>query len=37
MSNWKSGHLLARSTILSGDDLFTIRSHMTQVDLGVKS
>jgi hypothetical protein len=37
LSNWESGRLLTRSAILSGDGVFTIRSNMTQVDLGVKS
>ncbi|MOA11292.1 Gamma-glutamyl phosphate reductase [compost metagenome] len=36
LSNWESGRLFARSAILSGDGVFTIRSRMTQVDLGVK-
>jgi len=36
LSNWESGRLFARSAILSGDGVFTIRSRMTQVDLSVK-
>ncbi|MCY1182861.1 hypothetical protein D9M73_234400 [compost metagenome] len=36
LSNWESGRLFARSAILSGDGVFTIRSRMTQIDLGVK-
>jgi len=36
LSNWESGRLFARSAILSGDGVFTIRSRMTQTDLGVK-
>lgn len=36
LSNWESGRLFARSAILSGDGVFTVRSRMTQVDLSVK-
>jgi glutamate-5-semialdehyde dehydrogenase len=36
LSNWESGRLFARSAILSGDGVFTVRSRMTQVDLTVK-
>ncbi|MEH6482774.1 MULTISPECIES: aldehyde dehydrogenase family protein [Pseudomonas] len=36
LSNWENGRLFARSAILSGDGVFTIRSRMTQTDLGVK-
>jgi glutamate-5-semialdehyde dehydrogenase len=36
LSNWESGRLFARSAILSGDGVFTIRSRMTQTDLSVK-
>jgi glutamate-5-semialdehyde dehydrogenase len=36
LSNWESGRLFARSAILSGDGVFTIRSRMTQIDLSVK-
>lgn len=36
LSNWESGRLFARSAILSGDGVFTIRSRMTQYDLTVK-
>ena len=36
LSNWESGRLFARSAILSGDGVFTVRSRMTQIDLGVK-
>lgn len=36
LSNWENGRLFARSAILSGDGVFTIRSRMTQNDLSVK-
>jgi glutamate-5-semialdehyde dehydrogenase len=36
LSNWESGRLFARSAILSGDGVFTVRSRMTQADLSVK-
>ncbi|RLU07879.1 glutamate-5-semialdehyde dehydrogenase, partial [Pseudomonas prosekii] len=36
LSNWESGRLFARSAILSGDGVFTVRSRMTQTDLSVK-
>ncbi|MHC8407730.1 aldehyde dehydrogenase family protein [Pseudomonas sp. TMB3-21] len=36
LSNWESGRLFARSAILSGDGVFTIRSRMRQTDLSVK-
>lgn len=36
LSNWESGRLFARSAILSGDGVFTVRSRMTQTDLTVK-
>ena len=36
LSNWESGRLFARSAILSGDGVFTLRSRMTQIDLTVK-
>ncbi|MEN2393711.1 aldehyde dehydrogenase family protein [Pseudomonas halotolerans] len=36
LSNWENGRLFARSAILSGDGVFTIRSRMTQIDLTVK-
>lgn len=36
LSNWESGRLFARSAILSGDGVFTIRSRMTQTELSVK-
>jgi glutamate-5-semialdehyde dehydrogenase len=36
LSNWESGRLFARSAILSGDGVFTIRSRMTQTNLSVK-
>ncbi|MBN3968709.1 aldehyde dehydrogenase family protein [Pseudomonas gregormendelii] len=36
LSNWENGRLFARSAILSGDGVFTIRSRMTQNDLTVK-
>lgn len=35
LSNWESGRLFARSAILSGDGVFTIRSRMTQNNLTV--
>lgn len=36
LSNWESGRLFARSAVLSGDGVFTIRSRMRQTDLSVK-
>lgn len=36
LSNWENGRLFARSAILSGDGVFTVRSRMTQTDLSVK-
>jgi glutamate-5-semialdehyde dehydrogenase len=32
LSNWENGRLLARSAILSGGGVFTLRSRVTQVD-----
>ncbi|MVV50818.1 aldehyde dehydrogenase family protein [Pseudomonas sp. PB120] len=36
LSNWENGRLFARSAILSGDGVFTVRSRMSQTDLTVK-
>ncbi|MHC8305626.1 aldehyde dehydrogenase family protein [Pseudomonas sp. PB3P13] len=36
LSNWESGRLFARSAILSGDGVFTIRNRMRQTDLSVR-
>jgi len=36
LSNWQFGRLFARGGVLSGDGVFTIRTRMRQVDLGVK-
>jgi glutamate-5-semialdehyde dehydrogenase len=35
LSNWENGRLLARSGVLSGDSVFTVRTRMTQVDPGL--
>jgi len=35
LSNWQHGRLLARSGVLSGDSVYTIRSRMTQADPGL--
>ena len=35
LSNWENGRLLARSGVLSGDSVFTVRTRMTQVDQGL--
>jgi len=32
LSNWENGRLLARSGVLSGDSVFTLRTRMTQID-----
>ncbi len=36
LSNWENGRLLARSAILSGSSVFTVRSRVTQVDAHLK-
>ncbi len=33
LSNWENGRLFARSGVLSGDSVFTIRTRMTQADI----
>ena len=35
LSNWENGRLLARSGVLSGDSVFTVRTRMTQLDPGL--
>lgn len=35
LSNWENGRLFARSGILSGDGVFTVRTRVTQSDPGV--
>ena len=32
LSNWENGRLLARSGVLSGDSVFTVRTRMSQLD-----
>ena len=32
LSNWENGRLFARSAVLSGDSVFTIRSRARQAD-----
>jgi glutamate-5-semialdehyde dehydrogenase len=36
LSNWQTGRLLGRGAVLSGDDVFTIRSRMRQKDMGLR-
>jgi glutamate-5-semialdehyde dehydrogenase len=36
LSNWQFGRLFARGGVLSGDGVFTVRTRMRQVDLGVR-
>jgi glutamate-5-semialdehyde dehydrogenase len=35
LSNWENGRLLARSAILSGDGVFTVRSRARQTDINI--
>jgi glutamate-5-semialdehyde dehydrogenase len=35
LSNWSGGRLFARSAVLSGDSVFTVRTRVTQTDPGV--
>ena len=35
LSNWANGRLFARSGVLSGDSVFTIRTRMTQANPGL--
>jgi glutamate-5-semialdehyde dehydrogenase len=36
LSNWQSGRLLGRGAIVSGDDVFTIRTRMRQKDMRLR-
>ena len=35
LSNWENGRLLARSGVLAGDSVFTVRTRMNQLDIGL--
>jgi glutamate-5-semialdehyde dehydrogenase len=35
LSNWSGGRLFARSAVLSGDSVFTVRTRVTQTDPGI--
>ncbi|HEV2362779.1 MAG TPA: aldehyde dehydrogenase family protein [Caulobacteraceae bacterium] len=36
LSNWQAGRLLARSAVLTGGDVFTVRTRMRQSDIGLR-